>query len=118
MRLKKFILFVAVVLLISPLFSDIFVNLKNLNVDRNVNFVELIIVSGNSSTMVTVKFGQARNFLPGHGELTGPDGRKLLIVNGIDAVRFFERNGWKYISSYMQCQNGTKTEHFFFKRSR
>jgi hypothetical protein len=106
----------SVIFLLSPLFPDIFVNGKNLNRAHRVKFIELIIISGNiaGTNKVFVKFGSSKDFLPETGEITTKSGKIILVYNGINAKNFFEKNGWKYISSYMQCRNGNKTEYYFF----
>lgn len=119
MILKKIYISILIIFLFTPLFPDIFVNGTDLNRDKNVNFIEMIIQTGDTSGVIKtfLKFGPSKNFLPKTGNITTPDGRKKLFKISLNAMRFMEKNGWKYISSYMKCQNGTKTEHFFFTRS-
>jgi len=116
--LKKTVLYILVLFLTSPLFSDIFVNGKNLNREHKVKFIELIISSGNVKGMnkVFVKFGSSKDYLPESGDITTMSGIRISISNGMKAKNFFEKNGWKYVSSYMQCRNGSKTEYYFFMK--
>lgn len=72
----------------------------------------------NKRLVVFVDYGQSKS-LGEDTSIKDKDGKTLIFNSTIDALNFFEKNGWEYKESYMiSYPNSGVYQHFILKRKK
>jgi len=119
LELKKILIIIFFFFLVFTQISEgLFIGAKDVSRDKGINFIELVFESIQPIHQDSqfVKYGPSENNSNMRGILTTPGGIPIKFRGQNEAVNFFRENGWKVISSFSKCKEGSTSEHFLFKK--
>ena len=114
--MKKVTLFIAMAFFCLHVSAQVNVDGIDINTKENLEYVEILGVGKlNGQVVISIDYGQKRKlFKP--SVIKGPDGKNRAFNSMVDALNFFNSNGWEYVNSYAVTIGNSNVYHYLLKR--
>jgi len=113
--MRKIILLLVTLFVSCVGFSQIYVGDVNINKKQGINYIELVGITKNFQTQVSVDYGQSK---PKVEEIRDKNGTIARSGNIISALNLMTRNGWEFVSSYGYGTNDENVVRYLLKKEK
>ncbi len=84
-----------------------------------VNYIEIVGTEAGLFTkkiIVAIDYGQEKKVFSSPSFIKDDKGKTYIFYSMVDALNFFENNGWQYVNNYLVTIQTTNVYHFLLKK--